>query len=334
MSHVAAIWVLTGDKIGDNAQVLNAARATGLPHDVKHIAVKPEYETKKPPVGPSLQAIDIGRSDPLEAPWPDVVITIGRRLSSVALWIKQQSGGRTRIALFNAPKGRLQDFDLIVAPAFYRLPEDPRICRIGLPLVRVDETRLAAARTDFAAAFAAFPRPLHVLLLGGETGDRKLGPGFAVSTLRTLQQEYAKEGSVFVSTSRRTPPAAADAIQAALRPQDMLYRWSPGDKANPYYGLLAHGDGFTVTSDSLSMMTEIARLGRPLVIAELPEEATPIRSFARLLGFRGARELGEVSAYLRRHGSAVRLGEPFPAAATPPPDDTALVARRLRELVG
>ena len=35
----------------------------------------------------------------------------------------------------------------------------------------------------------------------------------------------------------------------------------------------------------------------------------------------GARQLGEASAYLRRSGSAVLLGEPFPAAATPPPDD-------------
>jgi mitochondrial fission protein ELM1 len=329
---VPLIWVLTGAKTGDNAQVLRAATAMGLPFEVKRIALRPEFETAKPKVVPSLHIIDRARSAPLAGPWPDLVITIGRRLSLVALWIKQQSGGRSRIALFNAPKGRAQDFDLIVVPAYYTIADGPRVCRIGLPLIAADEQRIAAASQAFAGPFSELARPLHVLLLGGDMGARKLHPAFAETTLRTMQQGFARDGMIYVSTSRRTPDAAADAVQRMLRPQDRLYRWRGGAADNPYFALLAHGNSFTVTSDSLSMLTEVARLGKPLAIAEPPEQASAARFLRRFLPLRGARDLNEAAAYLIRGGYAARLGMAFPPALAPPPDDTAETARRLRQI--
>jgi mitochondrial fission protein ELM1 len=326
------IWVLTGAKTGDNAQVLRAAGAMDLPFTQKRIVLKPGFETAKPTVEASLSIVDLEASDPLAAPWPDLVITIGRRLSLAALWIKAQSGGKTRIALFNAPKGRSGDFDLIVVPAYYTIPDGPRVCRIGLPLIAADPLRIEAARQDSGAAFGALSRPLHVLLLGGDMGSRKLDQGFARDTLRTMQDGFASAGSIFVSTSRRTPRAAADAVEAALRPQDRLYRWQPDAAWNPYFGLLAHGETFTVTADSLSMLTEVARLGRPLAIAEPPARITPWQRLAGVLSMKPARDMGEAASYLIRGGHAVRLGEPFPATASPPPDDTDRVAARLRQI--
>lgn len=329
---MALIWVLTGSKTGDNAQVLRAAAAMSLPFIEKRIVLKPGFETAKPKVEATLSIVDLQASDPLEAPWPDLVITIGRRLSGAALWIKAQSGGQTKVALFNAPKGSAGEFDLIVVPAYYNIPDGPRICRIGLPLIAADPVRIAAARQDAAGEFAALSKPLHVLLLGGDMGARKLDASFARASLQTMQNDFASTGSIFVSTSRRTPQAASDAVEAALRPQDRLFRWQPNSANNPYFRLLAHGDTFTVTADSLSMLTEVARLGRPLAIAEPPERTTPWQRLAGLLPMKPARDLGEAASYLIRGGHAVRLGEPFTPTATPPPDDTERVARRLRQI--
>ena len=51
----------------------------------------------------------------------------------------------------------------------------------------------------------------------------------------------------------------------------MLYRWSAETAAdNPYLALLALADRFVVTGDSVSMMVEVASLGRPLAIFSLP----------------------------------------------------------------
>ena len=329
---MALIWVLTGAKTGDNVQVIRAAKAMELPFTEKRIVLKPGFETAKPRVEASLAIVDEAASDRLEAPWPDLVITIGRRLSSPALWIKAQSGGRTKIALFNAPKGKRDDFDLIVVPAYYTIAEGPGVCRIGLPLIAADPQRIAAARQEHEAEFAALGKPLHVLLLGGDMGARRLDAGFARETLRTMQNGFAREGSIYVSTSRRTPADAADAVERALRPQDRLYRWQPDAARNPYFGLLAHGDTFTVTSDSLSMLTEVARLGRPLAIAEPPLRPAVWQRVAAALSARPARDLGEAASFLIAGGHAVRLGQPFPEAATPPADDTKRVAARLRNI--
>ena len=326
------IWVLTGSKTGDNAQVLRAAGHMGLPFETKRLAVKAEFEVAKPKVEASLAIFDLEASDALTAPWPDLVITIGRRLSSAALWIKAQSGGRSKLALFNAPKGQADAFDLIVAPFHYRMDEDARVCRIGLPLIAADPARVAAARDTFADTLGAMASPLHVLLLGGDMGRRKLDPAFAGEIMRRMRATHARDGSIFASTSRRTPAAAADAIGSLLGPGDRLYRWAPGADDNPYYGLLAHGDTFTVTSDSLSMLTEVARLGRPLYIASPPDRGV-LAKLAKGLGFGPARDLEEAAAYLVANGHAARLGDTLPATLCPPPDDTHHVAERLRQLV-
>lgn len=329
---MARIWVLTGDKTGDNAQVLRAAGAMGLPFENRHVALLPRYEKAKPSVTPSLHHIDREKSDTLAAPWPDVVITIGRRLSLVALWIRQQSGSRTRIALFNAPKGAADQFDLIVVPAYYQVKESPRLCRIGLPLIAPDPVRIKTARAQFEATLGARPKPLHVLLLGGDMGTTRLDPAFAEAILGNMRHSFARSGSLFVSTSRRTPADVASAVERQLRPGEQIYRWSAAGEGNPLYGLFAHGDTFTVTSDSLSMLTEVARLGKPLVIAEPPPKRGIAARAKKLLGLTPVRDLGKAVEYLCAGGYAVRLGEVPHTPAAPPPDDTDRVAERLRQL--
>ncbi len=330
---MSAIWVLTGAKTGDNAQILRAANAMGLPYEIRQIVLKPGFETEKPRVAPSLHHVDLARSSKLDPPWPDLVLTIGRRLSLVALWIRQQSGGRTRIALFNAPKGHAEDFDLIVAPRFYRLRDSEKVLRIGLPLIVADPAKIAAARETFAASFAPLARPLHVLLLGGDMGRRALDPAFALSVLAQMRRGHATQGSIYVSTSRRTPATVADAIATHLGPGDRLYRWQADDPANPYFGLLAHGDSFTITADSLSMLTEVARLGRPLYVAEPPARSAMIDKLISKLGLAPPRDLGLAINLLVEGGHAARLGSAAPATFVAPPDDTAAVAERLRHLV-
>jgi uncharacterized protein len=325
------IWVLTGAKTGDNAQVLRAANAMGLDFEVRRVALKPKFETAKPRVKATLHHVDLQRSDALAAPWPDVIITIGRRLSLVALWIKEQSGGKTRIALFNAPKGQTGQFDLMVVPEYYKFPSSPNVCRIGLPLIAADPERIAAGKAQFAGTIGAMPKPLHVLLLGGGTRHMRLDAEVACDILHRMRAGFAQTGSIFVSTSRRTSPAAADALAARLRPGDRIFRWRPDAADNPMPGLLAHGDTFTVTGDSISMITEIARLGRPLAIAELPPRRSWIATLLRI-GDSQLRDFDGLHRYLRDGGYAVRLGEPLLPPIGTPPDDTVRVALRLRQL--
>ena len=154
------VWLVLGDKRGDNAQVEIAAQALGWQCERKHLEMLPPYVFGKPKVEASLHHIDLARSSPLEPPWPDLILTIGRRPSMVALWIREQSGRRTKIVLFGKPSGRMKEFDLIIASGENLLPPLPNVLPITLPLMRMDQADLDDAAAAWRARFAPLPRPL------------------------------------------------------------------------------------------------------------------------------------------------------------------------------
>src|SRR5918993_6028288 len=132
------IWFLQGEKLGDNAQVFAILEALGHPWETKRLFVQPQWRLGKPPFEVSLDHLDLSRSDPLAPPWPDLVITSGRRMAMAALWVKEQSRGRTKMAYVGRPRRWIERFDLVIGTAQYRLPDAPNVLRLDLPLMRAD----------------------------------------------------------------------------------------------------------------------------------------------------------------------------------------------------
>jgi mitochondrial fission protein ELM1 len=325
-NEVQVIWVLLGSKAGDNAQVLHIARALGLPFETKTLVMRPEYDIGKPAVDASLDHLDAMRSDKLDPPWPDLVLAIGRRLAMAALWVKKQSNRRTKIALIGLPKGRSGDFDLIVAPVQYKAPHAPNICRIGLPLMKISDERLATAAALWQPRLASLPKPLTALLVGGSTGARPFKEGAAASLLSRTRAILGR-GSLYAVTSRRTPPEVVSAVRKSVGQNGRFHAWQAAGADNPYLGLLALADRFVVTGDSISMLVEVARLGKPLAIAEFDSRGWFARWFSN-----ESRSFRALHDYLYSGGWAVRLGDPFAAPRNPPPDDTQVVVDRLKAL--
>jgi hypothetical protein len=187
-----------------------------------------------------------------------------------ALWIEAQSVGRTRVVLFGKPSGMMERFDLVVAGAEVQLPPRPNVVPIRLPLMRARASEIEAASATWRTRFAALPRPLVAILVGGPTVpfafDHRVADG-----LQTLAHEIASAGGTpYVTTSRRTPRAVAAALRAGLPPGARLYHWTPDSADNPYLALLGLADGCIVTGDSVSMIAEVVRARKPLGILELP----------------------------------------------------------------
>jgi mitochondrial fission protein ELM1 len=264
------VWVVLGDKPGDNAQVKAIEQALPWVSVHKHIKVLDRFILGKPKVGPTLYHIDRERSDPLEPPWPDLILTCGRRPANVALWIRQQSAGHTRIVLVGKPSSRPDDYDLVIYSAENQFPPLPNLQAISLPLMRVDEAEVANAAGAWEPRFRDLPRPLIAFLVGGPTGPLV----FNASTIRSLLDSIHRiidetGGSAYVTTSRRTPPAVTAALHAGLPAGGRLFAWSANATENPYRALLGLADGFVVTGDSISMMVEVIRLRKPLAIFPL-----------------------------------------------------------------
>ena len=321
-----------GEKAGDNAQLRVIAGALGWPVEVRRIAMQAPWVRGKPRVRASLAHIDAQRSDPLAPPWPELVITIGRRLSMVALWIREQSRGRTRIVLIGKPRRLARRFDLVVASAQYRVAQHRNVLQLGLPLMRVEPAAVTAAADTWRARLARLPRPLTAVLVGGPTKPVRFDDEVA-RDLAARAASLAKEagGSLYVTTSRRTPPAVVDALAQQLPAGTPIYRWTPEATENPHLALLGLADRFVVTSDSITMMVEVARLGRPLAIFVLPSAGGGFARLWRVLA-RG-RDLEAVPRLLIDRGIAVRLGAPFRSPHGPPPDELPRVVERIRALL-
>jgi mitochondrial fission protein ELM1 len=188
-----------------------------------------------------------------------------------ALWVQEQSGGHTRIVIVGRPKRWAERFALIVAPSQFRIPPRDNLVQLELPLLRPDEIAVAEAGAVWRRRLAGLPRPLTAVLVGGETKPFRFDAAVAATLLERLRQIGARDGgTLYVSTSRRTRPEVVEALAAGLPPGAVLYRWAPdAAAANPYLGLLAEADRFVVTGDSVSMMVEVASLGKPLAIFAL-----------------------------------------------------------------
>ena len=361
-SPAPRVWLVIGDKLGDNAQIEIIAEALEWPIERKRLQFLEPYIYGKPKFKPSLYHIDLERSDTLEPPWPDLVLTVGRRPSMAALWIRKQSGNRTKVVIVGRPKRMMDEFALAIATPQYRLPNRPNVFHLKMPLMRPDESKVAAAAEVWRERFSSLPRPLTALLVGGPTKpfvfDGEVAGDLVSSVSRVIERD---RGTLYVTTSRRTPPEVVEALEGGLPKDSRFYRWAPDASENPYLALLGQADRFIVTGDSISMMVEVARLGKPVAIFPLPVRsglATWIREcLASLLhspaGSSGRGVMGwlgdtlydlNLVSYSRdfsllhdrfiEGGLAVRLGDPFPPPGQKMPDDVSEVAARIKQAMG
>jgi uncharacterized protein len=349
------IWLLLGDKPGDNAQVEAVVEALGWACERRTLQWRPPYATRKPRFRTTLDHVDRARSAPLDPPWPDLVLTIGRRPSMAALWIKERSEGRTRLVLFGKPSGMMERFDLVVAGAEVQLPPLPNVLPVRLPLMRAKASDVETAAARWQARFAALPRPLIAMLVGGPTVPFAFDARVSAALCRLAADVAGRGGTPYVSTSRRTPHAVVDAMRTGLPPAAQLFEWTPAPADNPYLALLGLADGFIVTGDSVSMMAEVVRMRRPLAILDLPlgrfgaldqwRRALMRRLFAENAGRRlvaaayrahlldATRDFRTFHRMLLDRGLAVRAGEPLQPPRGVVPDDLPAVVARIKSLL-
>lgn len=245
---------------------------------------------------------------------------------NVALWLRQQSRGHMRLVLVGRPHGHYGAFDLIVAAPQFRLPARANVINLDLPLIAPPLAAIGEAAARWRDALAPLPRPITAVLVGGPTQPFRFDSQVAQVLIDRTLAATAGAGTLYVSTSRRTPEAVTRALAGALPSNARLFRWAPGSADNPYLALLALADRFVVTGDSASMLVEVARLGRPLAVFELPVGRGPRQCLARLRalfghlswlghGARPQRDITELHRALYRMALAVPLGEPFPAGS-------------------
>lgn len=278
------VWVLTGPRHGDAEQVRTLASALGWPWEEKRLSYNALHHLPNLLLGASAASIDPGRGDPLTAPWPDLIIGCGKRSVPVARWVQQQSGGRTRLVFLGRPWAPLTWFDLVVTTPQYGLPVRDNVYVNALPLNRPAVTRPEPHLDAWRQRFAHLPKPWLGLLVGGGTHPFRLD----AATARTLARQAAdlarqRGGSLLITTSPRTTPAAVHALFDGVDVPAYRHHWDRDATANPLSAYLSLCDEFLVTADSASMLADAVSTGRPVTLAPLPQRWSGPRRMARRL---------------------------------------------------
>lgn len=264
------IWILADDRAGNVNQLLGIVEALGRPYERKDIRYNGWVRLPNFLRGATFIGIASESKKRLAAPYPEVVLSAGRRSFPVALAIKKLSGGKTKIVqLMNPGKLEEKKADLLILPMHdnYKGKAKNVMQVLGTPH-RVTPEKLATEKKHWAPILKKYPSPRVSLLVGGATKDKEFTLQNATDLVQTVKN--LKPASLLVTTSRRTPADIVAYLKKELPEPKFFYQF--GDKAeNPYFGLLSMADTLVVTGDSMSMCSECAGSGIPVVIFAPPE---------------------------------------------------------------
>jgi mitochondrial fission protein ELM1 len=283
-------WVVTDGSVGMEAQGIAVAEAVGLPFSLKRVRVTGAMRLLPAPlqllVPPATLLKSVAANEPLETPWPRLIISIGRRSVPIALAVKRLAAPNAFAVHIQNPKVPAGLFDLIAAPVHDDFTAPNVIATFGA-VHGVTGDRLAEAGKLFAPRIAHLPHPRLTVLLGGESQAFSFPPD-AAADLGAKLARLAKEtnGSLLVTPSRRTRVDSVAALSRTIA--DVPHSLWSGSGDNPYFAFLALGDAIVVTEDSVNMVTEAAGTGKPVYVQGLPGRSTRLARFHRLMRERGA----------------------------------------------
>jgi hypothetical protein len=283
-------WIITDGSVGMEAQGIAVAEAVGLPFSLKRVRVRGAMRLVPAAlqllVPPARLLRYVAANEPLEAPWPRLIISIGRRSVPIALAVKRLSSPKAFALHIQNPKVPPRLFDLIAAPVHDGF-EAPNVITTFGAVHSVTGARLEEAGKRFAPLVAHLPHPRIAVLLGGESQAFSFPPESA-AILGSKLAHAAKEsgGALLVTPSRRTRADSVAALSAAIKDVPHLVWDGTGD--NPYFAFLALADAIVVTEDSVNMVTEAAGTGKPVYVQSLPGRSTRLARFHRLMQERGA----------------------------------------------
>jgi len=317
----AQILAVTNGVMGSDAQVLGIAAALDREITIVHAKVS-GLRGLLAPLLPAAPA-DVGPGGRLfSPPWPDLLISVGRKATPFAVATRRASGGRTFTMALQHPRTPIDWYDIIWAPTHDRLSGPNVVSTLTSPH-RVTPKALAAGGADLRQRLAAggvrLTGPVVTVLVGGPNGVFPFTAEEAAAFVAKLDElsSSSAPATFLISFSRRTTPEIRAAVGAWAERQS-AWVWDE-QGANPYLGLLALADAVVVTSDSVNMAGEAASTGKPIYVFTLAGRGPKFAAF---------------HAGLAQTGATRPLAGPFAVWSYPAIDPNAQILARLQQAYG
>ena len=258
---------MTDAKPGMENQCLGLAEALGLDAIRKHVYPRPPWKHLPPWLWLAPLHAYTADSDPLQPPWPEILIATGRATVAAAIAIRRASRGRTFTVQIQNPGVSFRHFDLVVPPRHDNCT-GPNVISTRGALHRVTAQRSAAEAARLAPSLAHLPRPLVAVLIGGSNKIYRMTPHIVHDLADKLVAMSRTTGAGIAMTLSRRTGADAEALLREKLAQVPSVIWD-GSGDNPYFGYLGLADHIVVTADSVSMVSEACSTGKPVYVVEL-----------------------------------------------------------------
>lgn len=294
-TNLREVWVVTDGRPGNEGPALALARALEAhgwaPAEIRRATPRPGPARLPAMAWAAAPAREGGwpfsaledRGAGLARPWPELVISAGRRSAPVAAAMRRLSGGATRAVQILNPGMRLLSFDAVIVPRHDRLRGDTVIETLG-SLSRVTPELAAAEASLWSAALARLPQPRLAVLVGGPSRSARWSPTLTMRLVEALEQATAKGWGIMATLSRRSPEGLNLALRRAA---PRAYIWD-GAGANPYPGILGLASAALVTADSVNMASEAASAGVPVHVLGMDGLSPKLQRFHEELARAGA----------------------------------------------
>lgn len=262
---------------------------------------------------------DPGVRDRIE--WPRFIVGIGGRRLETAKTIRQWSLGRTKLVHIGRLRCSLDDLDYLVTTPAY--PVSPSRKVISLDIALSSRVRRLVSDADggapspgerqIALAFSEHgirPNWINVFVGNPLRGDLET----SLMRLRTLARHLDRLAALYdrdlvVSGAPRTQPELYDVLASNLSCRRYLYRWAANDPCNPFELMLRRSGDSIVTSDSVSMISQLVAAGhRTLVFPwQTQRRLIGIGTLTRRILKRRSKDTTAFRENLHRRGLAAEL---------------------------
>lgn len=277
------IWTLKDFRIGSSKQTDFLAKA--LSDDVieKNIEytkwiIVPNY------IKPYKIGINFDESDDLLnvniEDYPDIIIFSGRRLAGLAIYLKKyflkKANKKTKLISILNPNYCFKNFDFIILPIHDNIKYDKykNIITIDGSLCNPKANIVDEKTEEFwKDSLKDYKEPFYSFMVGGNTKNKKFNLIKFAELIKNISKFInERNGTLLISTSRRTTDNYIKIIEKNINCKYYLYKWGKSNLLNPYYYFINNSKIIFLTGDSVSMISEISTIGKPIYIYK-PEES-------------------------------------------------------------
>ena len=258
------IWAVTTGEAGMRTQAVGLANRVGGHVSEKTVGLRAPWRWVPPGALPFPLKGQDPKLDVLTPPWPDLLISCGRRAASLAIGVRRASRGATLTVHIQDPRANLHEFDLVIGMVHDRA-RGPNVLSVATSLHGVTAARLTAEAKAWQGRLGGLPKPLVGVLLGGSTHQQMFTMDQAHRLLEGLKTLRAAGMGLAITPSRRTPDEVLVLVTETFAGDPGALVWDRQGE-NPYFGILALADRLVVTGDSVSMISEALAARAPLEV--------------------------------------------------------------------